>query len=265
MAKTFLITGASSGIGAQFARAYAARGQNLILVARRRDRLDALATDLREQYKITATVLTADLAQRAQVEGLLAELKTHDLQPDGLVNNAGYSLAHTFSHTTAEQQLAFVEVCVTTPTLLAHALLPHMLAQGYGRIINVSSMVAFSPGAAGHTLYPAAKAYMLKFSRSLAAEVAAKGVKVTALCPGSTESEFQTANGMTEVLKDKPSRLVQSAQSVVEAAIRANEAGREVIVTGLVNKIAVAAMTLLPDGLITPLIRWGAKRYQLHD
>ena len=264
-ARTYLITGASSGIGAQFARSYASRGIDLILVARRLDRLEALAAELTTTHGIAITCLDADLSDRAQVNGLLARIKDMNLRPDGLINNAGYSLAHTFAATTAQQQLDFIEVCVTAPTLLAHELLDHMLKEGFGRIINVSSMVAFSPGASGHTLYPAAKAYMLKFSRSLAAEVGGKGVNVTALCPGSTESEFQHSNGMDAVLKTNPTRFIQTAEAVVEAAIRANEAGREVIITGLFNKIAVAAMTLLPDGLITPLIRWGAKKYQLKE
>lgn len=263
--KTMVVTGASSGIGAAFARAYAARGCNLVLVARRLNRLEDLAHDLIDRHGIKVTSLAADLGKRDDVKHLLERLSELEIQPDGLINNAGYSLAHTFARTTAEQQMDFVEVCVTTPTYLAHGLLDHMLQQGYGRIINVSSMVAFSPGAAGHTLYPAAKSYMLKFSRSLAAEVADKGVLVTALCPGSTESEFQTANGMQEVLRNKKSRFVQTAEEVVAAAIRANEAGREVIVTGLFNKFAVAMMTLLPDFLITPLIRWGAKKYQVKE
>ncbi len=263
--RTYVITGASSGIGAQFAKSCAARGWNLVLVARRMARLQDLAHDLMDRHTIKVTCIAADLSRRTDVDHLLEQLKTHNIQVDGLINNAGYSLAHTFAATTNSQQMDFIEVCVTTPTYLTHALLDHMLQQGFGRIINVSSMVAFSPGAAGHTLYPAAKSYVLKFSRSLNAEVADRGVFVTALCPGTTESEFQQANGMTEVLKTKPSRLTQSAESVVEAALKANEKGREVVVTGLVNQIAVAAMTLLPDGIITPLIRWGAKRYQMHD
>jgi short-subunit dehydrogenase len=264
-ARTYLITGASSGIGAQFARSYAKRGINLILVARRLDRLESLAAELHNAHGVDITCVDADLSDRAQVNHLLVRIKELNLRPDGLINNAGYSLAHTFAATTAKQQLDFIEVCITAPTLLARALLDHMLEQGFGRIINVASMVAFSPGASGHTLYPAAKSYMLKFSRSLAAEVGDKGIRVTALCPGSTESEFQHSNGMDAVLKSNPARFVQTAEAVVEAAIRANEAGREVIITGLFNKIAVAAMTLLPDGLITPLIRWGAKKYQLKE
>jgi len=269
MARTYLITGASSGIGAQFARAYARRGLDLVLVARRLDRLKALAEELGTAHGVTVTCLDADLGQRDQVHHLIERVHHHKLHIDGLINNAGYSIARTFAATTAAHQLDFVEVCVNTPTHLAHAFLEPMLKSGYGRIINVSSMVAFSPGAAGHTLYPAAKAYMLKFSRSLAAEVAAKGVHVTALCPGSTESEFMTSNGMTAKLGETgghgPGRFQMSAESVVEAAIRANEKGREVIVTGLTNKLAVALMTYLPDGLITPLIRWGAAKYQIKD
>lgn len=265
MRRTFLITGASSGIGAEFARQYAALGHDLVLVARRLDRLEALASDLRAAHGIEVTCLPADLSHRDAVYALLERLNSCGLTIDGLINNAGYSLAHTFNHTTAQAQLDFIEVCVTAPTLLAHELLGGMLARGRGRIINVASMVAFSPGAAGHTLYPAAKAYMLKFSRSLAAEVASAGVHVTALCPGTTESEFQQANGMTAVLDQKPKRLSQPTADVVAAAIRANEAGREVIITGWVNKVAVAAMTLLPDALITPLIRWGARQYQIPE
>jgi len=267
MTRTFLITGASSGIGAQFARAYAKLGMDLVLVARRLDRLKALAEELGTAHGIKATCLDADLGKRDEVHRLIARVHDHKLHIDGLINNAGYSIPRTFAATTAAHQLDFVEVCVNTPTHLAHAFLAPMLANGYGRIINVSSMVAFSPGASGHTLYPAAKAYMLKFSRSLAAEVAAKGVKVTAVCPGPTESDFMTANGMNAKLGDTGGhgRFEMTAERVVGIAIRANEKGREVVVPGISNQLAVAAMTLLPDGLVTPLIRWGAAKYQIHD
>ena len=265
MARTFLITGASSGIGAQFARTYAKRGTNLVLVARRLDRLKALAEELATANGVQVTCLDADLGKRDEVHGLIERVHHHKLHIDGLINNAGYSIAKTFAATTAAHQMDFVEVCVNTPTHLAHAFLAPMIANGYGRIINVSSMVAFSPGASGHTLYPAAKAYMLKFSRSLNAEVAEKGVHVTALCPGATESEFSSANGMDAVLKKNPGRFTMKAGPVVAQAIRGNEAGREVVITGLANQVAVAAMTLLPDFIITPLIRWGAKKYQMEE
>lgn len=262
--RTILITGASSGIGAAFARSYAARGHNLVLVARRIERLEALKAELYRDYGITCTCLSADLSQPDAVEALINAINTQGLKIDGLINNAGYSVARTYERTIWQQQSDFIAVCVTTPSRLAHAFLPHMRAQKFGRIINVSSIAAFSQGAAGHTLYPAAKSYMLKFSRSLAAEVAKDGIYVTAVCPGATESEFHQANGMDEIMKKSPLPGM-SAEAVVETAIKANEQGREVIVPGLINKIAVVAMTLLPDVLITPLIRAGAKKYQLKD
>jgi uncharacterized protein len=263
-ARTFLITGASSGIGAQFARAYARRGHRLVLVARRLDRLEALAAELKDQYQSQCLCLSADLSIAAEVEALIAKLDAAGEAIDGLVNNAGYSVARTFAASPWQQEADFIAVCVTTPTRLAHAFLPHMLKQGYGRILNLSSIAAFSGGAAGHTLYPAAKSYMLKFARSLAAEVAEAGVLVTAVCPGSTQSEFFQANGTDKVMKSRPMPFLMTADAVVEASIRANEAGREVLIPGVFNSIIVAAMTHL-DGIVTPLIRRGAKAYQLKD
>jgi uncharacterized protein len=263
-ARQFLITGASAGIGAQFARAYARRGHRLVLVARRLERLEALADELAKQYGTRVLCLPADLSQSAAVESLITDLAARGEAIDGLINNAGYSVPRPFAASAWQQEADFIEVCVTTPTRLAYAFLPHMLQQGYGRIINLSSIAAFSGGAAGHTLYPAAKSYMLKFARSLAAEVAHQGIKVTAVCPGSTQSEFYQANGTEGVMASRPMPFVMTADAVVEAAIRGNEAGREVVVPGIVNSLVVAAMTHL-DGLVTPLIRQGAKAYLLKD
>jgi len=260
--RRYLITGASAGIGAAFARTLAARGIVPILVARRLDRLTALAGEIREAHGIEAEVHVCDLSDRDAVTALIAAI---DGPIDGLINNAGYSIAHTFAATTLDAQMAFVETSVNTPTRLARAFLPGMIDRGWGRIINLSSIVAFSAGAAGHTLYPAAKAYMLKFSRSLAAEVKDKAVHVTALCPGSTVSEFTHANGTEKAADHSPFRPLMPTQAVVDAGLRANDAGREVEIPGLFNKAAVAAMTLLPDALLTPLIRKAAKRFMIED
>lgn len=262
MGRRYLITGASAGIGAAFARTLAAQGIAPILVARREDRLKALAAEIRETHGIEAGYHVCDLSDRHAVDELIKALQG---PIDGLINNAGYSLAHMFSATTLDAQMAFVETSVNTPTRLAHALLPGMIERHWGRIINLSSMVAFSPGAAGHTLYPAAKAYMLKFSRSLSAEVKRKGIHVTALCPGSTVSEFTHANGTETAADRSPFRPLMPTQTVVDAGLRANAAGREVEIPGLFNKVAVAAMTYLPDALLTPLIRKAAKRFMLED
>lgn len=263
MRRTILITGASSGIGAAFARAYAARGYDLVLTARRFDRLQMLAFELSQKYRATCTPIAADLAQADAHAALFSSIAAQGLTIDGLINNAGFSVPQSFAAVSLERHLAFVQTCVTAPTALIARALPGMLARGWGRIINVSSVVVFSPGAAGHTLYPAAKSYLWKFSRSLAAEVASHGVKVTALCPGSTESEFADANGMRAVLERAPKRPTMSAEAVVDIAIRANERGQEVVVPGLLNKFAAAAMGLLPDPLVTALVRKGAEHYRL--
>jgi uncharacterized protein len=255
-----VITGASAGIGTAFARAYAARGCDLCLVARRLDRLEALATELRATYGISAFCVQADLCEPMAYKAVVAGLVAQGRHADILVNNAGYSLAHEFLSTTTKQQSDFVQVLVTSVVTLTHALLPGMVARGYGRIINVASMVAFSPGAAGHTLYPAAKSFVVKMSQSLAAEVGHKGVNVTAICPGQTASEFATANGTKDLIA-KGGLYQQSAQDVVAVAIKGNEAGKEVVVSGWPNQIAVLMMKLLPDSLMAAIIRPQARKY----
>ncbi|HXI87410.1 MAG TPA: SDR family NAD(P)-dependent oxidoreductase [Parvularculaceae bacterium] len=259
-----LITGASSGIGAAFARSYAARGCDLVLVARRRERLEALAAELKERHQTRSLIIPADLARAEAVAEIAEELQRRRLRPDILVNNAGYSIARPFLAIDWKAQADFIQVSVTAPAALARALLPAMIEKGWGRIINVSSIAAFSPGAKGHTLYPAAKSFLLKMSQSLAAEATWTGVHVTALCPGQTESEFADANE-TRSKVARAKMPTQSADEVAEAAIRANEKGREIIVTGLRNRLAVAAMKMLPGGLVAAVIRPVAEKFSLKD
>lgn len=259
-----VVTGASSGIGEAFAYAYAKRGVDLCLVARRLDRLEALAKALADTHGIEAFAVQADLSKPEATERIVTALAEHGRSCDILVNNAGYSLPQTFLATTSQQQADFVAVLVSSVVTLTHALLPDMVRQGYGRIINVASMVAFSSGAAGHTLYPAAKSFVVKMTQSLAAEVAEKGVLVTAICPGQTESDFAKANG-TDQLIAKSNLYKQTAEDVVAIAIAANEAGKEVIVPGWPNKLAVAFMKVLPDSWTAALIRPQAKKFALPD
>jgi uncharacterized protein len=244
--KLALVTGASSGIGAVFVHAYAQRGCDVCLVARRLD----------------AFCIQADLSDQGATQTIIDALSKLGREVDILVNNAGYSLAHEFLNTSAKQQNEFVYVLVNSVVSLTHALLPAMVDKGYGRVINVASMVAFSPGAAGHTLYPAAKSFVVKMSQSLAAEVGHLGVHVTAICPGQTASEFSAANGTSELVA-KSGLYEQTAEEVVEIAIAANESGREVVVPGLPNKIAVLLMKLLPDALVGAIIRPQARKFLL--
>ena len=142
------------------------------------------------------------------------------------------------------------------------AALPHMLAQGWGRIINVGSVAGFAPGIAGHTLYPASKSFVLKFSQSLDCEVRARGIKVTAFCPGFTHTEFHAASGMTELLAKSPRRGGAHPPEVVAQALAANERGQVILVTGLRNKVRRLFLKLLPEAVTRPIINAGAARFR---
>ncbi len=257
-----LITGASSGIGAAFARAYAERGCDLVLVARREDRLRALGDALAAKHGIVATPLAVDLADRDATQRIVAALG--DKSPDILINNAGFSIAQTFLGSGWSEQRDFLQVQIMTAVELCRALMPAMVERQWGRVINVASVVAYSPGAKGHTLYPAAKSFLIKMSQSFAAEVKEHGVHVTAVAPGQTESEFADANGTRDLVK-RSSFMTQKPEDVVTTAIKANEKGREVVISGLNNKIAAALMTHLPDRLMAALIRPTAAKFSLPD
>lgn len=258
-----LVTGASAGLGAEFARAYARSGHDLVLVARRSDRLEALAAELRQAHGVEAWALPVDLARPDARDMVLAGVER--LAPGRtvsvLVNNAGFSIPATFAATEWRREQDMVMTLVHAVVALTHAFLPGMLAAGYGRIINVASVVGFAPGVAGHTLYPAAKSFVIKFSQSLAAETAGKGVHVTALCPGATRTEFNTASGMTEIFDATPRRFLDEADAVVAQGIAANEAGRVIIVTGWHNRLSRWALKALPEAITRPLINRVAARY----
>ena len=260
MSLTYLITGASSGIGECFAQELAKAGHDLVLVARRLDRLEKLAEDLQNQFQIKCYCFSCDLSKRDETLALIEKIKSQNIEIDGLINNAGFSVAREFHNTELSAQMDFVETCVTAPTILCHAFLPQMRAKKFGRIINVSSMVAFSNGAAGHSLYPAAKSYILKMSRSLAAENCDLGINITALCPGATQSEFQTNNGMNEKMGKDNILKPMPTIDVVKSALEGNSSGKEIVISGFANKFAVAMMKFVPEFILNPIIRREAKK-----
>src|SRR5579871_262687 len=263
--KLALVTGASSGLGAAFARAYAARGLDVALVARRAPRLEALAAELVDRHAIEAIVIPADLASADAHEAVMAAVGARGRHVDILVNNAGFGIAQSFAAVPWSRQREFLMTMVVTPCALARAVIPGMVERGGGAIINVSSLAAFSPGVAGHSLYPGAKSLLLKFSQALDAEYRAKGLKVTAVCPGSTESEFGQVAGTDLVMRKDRWRLAQTAEAVVETAIRANDAGRLVVVPGLFNKAAAVFMQALPESIVRAIIARGSAKYHLGD
>jgi short-subunit dehydrogenase len=261
--KLALVTGASAGIGAAFAGKLAAEGFDLVLTARRRERLEALGETLRARHGSWTLAAPADLAQADGARRLLERVAAAGRPVDVLVNNAGYGLPGAFLNTGWADQQALLQLMATSPCELAHALAPGMAERGYGRIVNVASLAGLVPGVAGHTLYAAVKSLLIKFSESLHLELRPRGVHVSALCPGFTYSEFHDVNGMrARITAGTPRWAWMAAEPVVEAGWRAAEANRPVCVPGLVNKALAAASRLVPERLALEVIASQAHRYR---
>jgi short-subunit dehydrogenase len=258
-----LITGASSGIGEAFARALGAEGYDLALVARRADRLEALAAELAGRFGVEAFALPADLSIWEGHQPVLDALAARGRHVDLLVNNAGFSIAQSFDGVPWARQRDFLMTLINAPMGLAHGVIPGMAARGQGRIINVASLAGFAPGVAGHTLYPGAKSLMIKATQALDAEYRAAGLKITAVCPGFTHTEFAQANGTGAIMDEAPRRLFQTPEQVVAAALSANAAGRVVMVPGWHNIIAAALLQYLPQSLVRMLLIKGSAKYHL--
>lgn len=184
------------------------------------------------------------------------------MQVDWLINNAGYGLPGHYQQPDWSEHAAFLQVMVIAPSELAWRLLPGMRARGHGRILNVASLAGFAPGTAGHTQYAAAKAFMIKFSQSLAQENRAQGLTVCALCPGFTRSEFHDVTGTRALMNRMPDFMWQSAEAVVAEALEALDRGESVRVTGRVNRLIKAALKLLPDRMAERLASGQAGRYR---
>ena len=263
-----LITGASAGIGAEFARQYAALGWDLALTARRADRLEALAAELEAAHGISVIPIVQDLARANAVDKILGALASQDRLVDALVNNAGYGLPGTFFNTDWKEQAAFIRVLYSAPIELAHKVLPGMAERRYGRIINVASLAGYAAGSAGHTLYASVKAGLIKFSESLNAECAATDqpdIHCTALCPGFTWSEFHDVNGTRDDTDKMPKWMWMQAAPVVKAGIDAVNKGQPVVVPGAVNKTLASLTRILPEPLGRAMVRAQSRRYRRMD
>lgn len=253
--KLALVTGASAGIGAAFARLYAREGFDVALTARRLDRLDAMAAELRKAYPVETIPIAANLADASAVDDILGALSAYGRHADVLVNNAGYGLPGTWLGTSWGDQAAALQVMLTAPLELAHKVLPGMASRKYGRILNIASLAGFAPGARGHTTYGAIKSALIKFSQSLNAEMEGSGVHVTAVCPGFTWSEFHDVNGTRDRTNKLPKWLWQSAEEVVEASYRASERNKAIIVTGAPNKVMAGIAKMTPDDIALQLAK----------
>lgn len=254
--KIALITGASSGIGAVFARHMAARGYRLVLTARRKERLEALADEVRQRHNVAAEVFAADLARSEDI----ARLEQHiaDLPPlTLLVNNAGFGTSGNFAEVDLDKQLAMIQVHITASVRLCRAALPPMLKQRRGSIINVSSVAAFLP-APGNVNYSASKSYLVTFSKALHSEVAESGLTVQALCPGFTYTEFHDTPEYDWFDHSMvPKWMWMSAEEVVAHSLSSLERSRRVVVVpGFKNRLVV----LLYNNLLTRSLLAAARR-----
>jgi short-subunit dehydrogenase len=241
-----LITGASSGIGTELARVFAAHGHELVLVARRADRLNALADDIAKAGRPRPQVLASDLEQRDAVAKIAAQLQLLELEPNFVVNNAGFGLMGDAAALDRDEQLGMIDLNVRALTELSLAFVDS-LQRHHGGILNVASIAAFLPGP-GMAVYYATKAYVLSFSEALHRELADRGIRVTALCPGPVPTEFQARSGMTlpsaaRIIELPPDRV---AQIGYDAFMR----GRRVVIAGLGNRIAVSLMRFVPHALL---------------
>jgi uncharacterized protein len=243
-----LVTGASSGIGAAFARLYASHGYDLAVTARRTDRLAALADEVRLRHGVEILTVPADLADAGAPEAILVEIAAHGRVVDALVNNAGYGVPGAYATTRWEDQRAFLQVLLVAVCELTHKVVPGMVERRFGRIVNVASLAGLVPGGAGTALYGATKAFLVSFSQALHAETRAAGVHVSALCPGFTYSEFHDVNHTRELIGDRaPPWLWLGADEVAAAGYEAAEANRPICVPGAPNKAIAAVAKLLPE------------------
>lgn len=261
--KLALVTGASAGIGAAFARILASHGYDVALTARRIERLDALAEEIRRRYGVATLTVAADLSEPAAPGKILDHLTAHGRTVDCLINNAGYGLPGVYGDTAWTEQAAFIQVMTTAPCELAHRVLGGMRQRRFGRIVNVASLAGLIPPAAGHTLYAASKAFLVRLSQSLHLEVAGEGVHVSALCPGFTYSEFHDVNGARELVTSAtPAWLWMDADEVASAGYAAMEANRAVCVPGAPNKAIAAISKALPEDWTLALMASQGRRFR---
>jgi short-subunit dehydrogenase len=228
---TALITGASAGLGAEFARQLAAKGVNIVLVARRLDRLQRLADVIRDDYGVDVDVMTADLSQPEAPGRLFAECQHRGLQVDYLVNNAGAAGPDLLANRDWTSQREYTELMMTSVAAMCHFFIPPMRERGFGRVINVASVAGRIP-LAGDSSYGPAKAYLIALSEALNATLRDEGIKVLALCPGFTHTEFHESEKLSKMKKASPDFIWYDADVVIREGLEALEKGKPLYLSG---------------------------------
>jgi uncharacterized protein len=249
-AKTALVTGASAGLGMHFARLFAQDGHDLVLVARRRDKLDQLAAELRQVYGIHTTVIAADLTDPKAPLHLHEKVMRAGIEVEFLVNNAGFGTSGAFAELNLARELDLIELNVKALTHLTGLVLPAMVARRSGRILNVSSLAGFLPGPFMATYY-ASKAYVLNFTEALAYELRGTGVTATVLCPGATATEFAHVAGIESSALFQMSSA--DAASVALYGYRSMLKGQTIAIPGVKNKLAQESLRVSPRSVMRVL------------
>ena len=243
-----LVTGASAGLGAEFCRQLAQQQYHLVMVARRADRLHALASELREEYGTASMVIPADLSEAGAGKAIFRQLERAEIDVEFLINNAGFGLPGRFTDPGWDEHADFIQLMVSTVCELTWWLLPAMQRQRRGYIINVASVAGLVPGSEGHTLYAPAKAFLVRFSESLALENRYHGVNVSALCPGFTYSEFHDVAGTRGLVSQLPSYMWLQAQDVVRLGLESvtRQRPRVIAIPGLTYRMLVGLNRFVP-------------------
>jgi len=247
-----LITGASGGIGYDLALLAAADGKNLVLVARTTDKLEQLAEKIRESNSVETLVIHADLSTESGVDKLIADINLRNIRIDTLINNAGFGDFGDFVYADLVKNLGMIRLNISALTQLTHFVLQDMLKSGSGKILNVASTAAFLPGP-GMAVYYATKAYVLSFSEALTRELKGKGISVTALCPGPTDTGFASSAGLGKSLLH---RLLPAATSmqVAIAGYKAMQRAKAIEIPGFMNKLSAASPRFSPRSMVRNMI-----------
>jgi len=248
-----LVTGASSGIGAAIAKELASRGHAVALVARREERLRSLATEIESELDVPTETIACDLADPAERERLVEELRTRGRAVEVLVNNAGFGLQADFATSPRERLLEMVRVNDEAVVDLTSLFLPGMLERGRGSVINIASTAAFQP-LPGSALYAASKSFVLSFSEGVNEELRGSGVGVTAVCPGPVRTEFTDVAGFGGVEDRTPGAAWMSAEDVARHAVDGAERDKRVVVPGALNRASALAGQHSPRSVALPLI-----------